>query len=165
MWYWFFKHFSFGRQKKEGFNKALTLIELLLTVAIVGTLAGIAVPLYFGHVEKQRIATASVDISNIESQIGRWMVMNGRPPNNFAEAGIPASNDPWGNPYSYLRIQGISPMPLVRRDKLTKPLNDDYDLYSSGRDGASAIQLDAGISRDDIVRANNGAFIGLASEY
>jgi general secretion pathway protein G len=34
-----------------------------------------------------------------------------------------------------------------------------------GKDGASVSPLTARASRDDIVRANNGAFVGLASDY
>ena len=45
------------------------------------------------------------------------------------------------------------------------PINSDFDLYSTGPDGASVAPLTAEPSRDDIVRANDGAFIGLASEY
>jgi general secretion pathway protein G len=43
--------------------------------------------------------------------------------------------------------------------------NTDYDLYSSGPDGASVGPLTAKASRDDILRANNGRFVGPASAY
>ena len=45
------------------------------------------------------------------------------------------------------------------------PVNSDYDLYSMGRDGKSNAPFTAKMSRDDIVRANDGQFVGLASEY
>ena len=45
------------------------------------------------------------------------------------------------------------------------PLNSDFDLYSMGPDGQTATPLTAKASRDDIVRANNGGFIGVASDY
>jgi general secretion pathway protein G len=44
-------------------------------------------------------------------------------------------------------------------------LNSDFDLYSKGRDRDSKLPLTAEASRDDIVRANNGGFIGLAKNY
>jgi len=44
-------------------------------------------------------------------------------------------------------------------------LNSDFDLYSSGEDKNSKGPLSAKESRDDIIRANNGAFIGLAEDY
>ena len=45
------------------------------------------------------------------------------------------------------------------------PLNSTYDLYSKGKDGASAGPLTAQSSGDDIIRANDGGYIGLASGY
>ena len=45
------------------------------------------------------------------------------------------------------------------------PLNTDYDLYSMGRDGKSKTPLTASESHDDIVRALDGEFVGLASEF
>ena len=45
------------------------------------------------------------------------------------------------------------------------PLNSEYDLYSKGKDGASAPALTAAASKDDIVRANDGGFVGLAINY
>jgi general secretion pathway protein G len=166
MLHWFYRHLSFSRYKKEGFNKGLTLIELLLTVAILGILSAIAVPLYTGHIGKQRNTTAITDIVNIESQIERFSSLNGRPPNNFAEAGIAPPLDPWGNAYQYLRIAGVSPTPPgIRKDHSLVPLNNDYDLYSMGADGASTPPLTGGSSWDDIIRANNGSFLDLASKY
>ena len=52
-----------------------------------------------------------------------------------------------------------------RKDKSLHPLNSDYDLYSMGPDGRSVSPLTAKASRDDIIRANNGGFIGVAEDY
>jgi general secretion pathway protein G len=52
-----------------------------------------------------------------------------------------------------------------RTDKNLVPLNSDYDLYSMGKDGESQIPLTVKISHDDIIRANDGAFVGLAIDY
>ncbi len=168
MLHWFFRHLSFGRQKEEKFNKALTLIELLLTIAIIGTLSAIAVPTYTGYMDKQRNTTAIVDIKNIESQIERFKALSGRPPDDFAEAGIAAQNDPWGRSYQYVRLQGLSQAERdakCRWDKFDKPLNDDYDLYSMGKDGQTKPKLTNKDSLDDIVRCNGGAYVGLDSAY
>lgn len=51
-----------------------------------------------------------------------------------------------------------------RKDKSLYPLNTDYDLYSMGPDGKSQTPLTAKASRNDIVRAKNGAFIGWAAD-
>ena len=71
--------------------------------------------------------------------------------------------DPWGRPYEYLNIT-LSPS-LARKDLALHPINSDFALYSKGKDGASQPPLTAATSRDDIVRANDGQFIGLASTY
>jgi general secretion pathway protein G len=72
--------------------------------------------------------------------------------------------DPWGAPYVYLNLDGV-PIGLMRKDQALVPINSDYDLYSKGPDGASVAPLTAMASRDDIVRGNNGAFIGVAADY
>ena len=45
------------------------------------------------------------------------------------------------------------------------PVNSDYDLYSMGKDKKSAAPFTAKASRDDVVRANNGGYVGLAINY
>ena len=45
------------------------------------------------------------------------------------------------------------------------PLNSTYDLYSMGKDGQSQSPLTAKASLDDVIRANDGGFIGLAAHY
>jgi general secretion pathway protein G len=53
----------------------------------------------------------------------------------------------------------------LRKDGELVPLNTDFDLYSLGPDGVSALALPAAPSHDDVVRAGNGAYIGLAVNY
>ena len=45
------------------------------------------------------------------------------------------------------------------------PLNTDYDLYSVGADGESSGPLSASKSKDDVIRALKGGYIGLASNF
>ncbi len=75
------------------------------------------------------------------------------------------ARDPWGNPYAYLNLTTTKGKGKARKDHSLVPLNSDYDLYSKGPDGQSASPLTAKSSRDDILRANNGRFIGPASQY
>lgn len=56
-------------------------------------------------------------------------------------------------------------MSKARKDRKLNPLNSDFDLYSLGKDGLSKPQLTNRDSLDDIVRANDGAFVGLAANY
>jgi general secretion pathway protein G len=146
--------------------RAFTLIELLVVMAIAGTLGAIAVPSYNGYIDKARNATAGADIVEIGLRITGFQAERGRPPNSLAEAGVTILLDPWGRPYQYLRIAGVVPEPHgLRKDHFVHPLNTDFDLYSMGKDGDSKAPLTAQASHDDIIRANNGRFVGLASEY
>ncbi len=54
---------------------------------------------------------------------------------------------------------------MPRKDRFLVPINSDYDLYSKGKDGESKAPLSPKVSHDDIIRANDGAFVGLASEF
>jgi general secretion pathway protein G len=168
MFCWFYRYFSIGRHKRERFYKALTLIELLIAMAIVGILSAIAVPVYTDYLNDTRVATAQADIANIEAQIERFRALRSRPPDTFAEASIVPPSDPWGNAYKYVRLEGLTKAEQdakCRWDKSEKPLNYDYDLYSMGKDGLTKPKLSNTESFDDIIRANSGGYIGLASEY
>jgi len=52
-----------------------------------------------------------------------------------------------------------------RKDRFLHPINSDYDLYSMGKDGESVEPLTAKKSHDDVIRANDGGFVGLAAEF
>jgi general secretion pathway protein G len=54
---------------------------------------------------------------------------------------------------------------LMRRDRNLVPLNTRFDLYSKGKDGESHPPITAQESWDDVLRANDGSFVGLASNY
>jgi general secretion pathway protein G len=53
----------------------------------------------------------------------------------------------------------------MRKDRFLVPINTFFDLYSMGKDGQSVSPLTAQASRDDVIWANDGAFIGRASDY
>ena len=73
--------------------------------------------------------------------------------------------DPWGNAYRYFNLRTVSGNGQARKDKKLAPLNSDFDLYSVGKDGESQENLGHARSRDDVVRARDGAFIGTAEEF
>ncbi len=60
---------------------------------------------------------------------------------------------------------GGPPAGQARKDRFLVPINSDYDLYSKGQDGESVAPLTAKKSQDDVVRANDGAFVGLAVNF
>ena len=147
-----------------------TLIELMIAIAIIGTLATIAVPNYIKYKEKALIASAIAEIRLIEKEIENYFADNNVYPESLNDIGKGILIDPWGNPYRYLKIAGMDPKEEGKKDKMRKdhnmvPVNSDYDLYSMGRDGESRAPFTAKHSRDDIVRANDGQYVGLASQY
>jgi len=74
--------------------------------------------------------------------------------------------DPWGNNYQYLAIEdNVKAKGNERADKNLVPINSDFDLYSNGKDGVTSRQLTSQNARDDVVRANDGRYYGLASNY
>jgi general secretion pathway protein G len=136
-----------------------TLVELLLALVIFGTLVSMAVPRYQGLIDKARIAHAIGDILAIQTAIDG----EHPPPATLAEVGYANMRDPWGNLYVYTYHGGDRG--IARKDRFMVPLNSEYDLYSKGKDGESASALTAKSSRDDIVRANDGGFVGLAVNF
>lgn len=157
-----------GRPRPRHDRNGFTVIELMLVVGILGILTAIALPAYRGYRERAQSADAATDISMIATQIGLYRNEFSDLPtqlNQAIMAQLPV--DPWGNPYQYLVIEGAHPsaMGQVRKDKNLVPINSDFDLYSMGPDGDSKPPLPAEPSRDDIIRANDGAYIGLADDY
>lgn len=143
--------------------RGFTLIELLLAVGIIGLLAALAVPSYSSYRDRINNELAIADIVTIEQSIDGFWMFNHRFPDSLAVVGQQDLRDPWGNVYTYELLS--KPKATPRMDKNLNPINSDYDLYSNGKDGKSQRQLTANYARDDIVRAANGRFVGLAAEH
>ena len=141
-----------------------TLVEMILALAILGTLLAIIRPSVHQYVERARVAKAIGDIQAIQSDLAGPELLDGQLPVTLNEIGWSGMLDPWGNPYEYLRFEGASTGDM-RRDRFLVPVNSSYDLYSRGADGKTQTQLTVTFSLDDIVRANDGGFIGLAAKF
>lgn len=152
-----------GAPKNQGF----TLVDLLIVVIILSLLAAVAVPSYKQFVVRAKNARAIGDIGSMSIEIDKFRLKNnGALPNSLAELNMDIPLDPWKNPYQYLNIEVAgSGVAGLRKDAHMNPLNSDYDLFSAGADGESRDPLSNDHSRDDIVRANNGTFIGLGEDY
>ena len=137
--------------------------DVLVALAIALMLGSFAIPAFNGYLERARVSRAVSDIGTMSLRLHQWQRSGHALPQNLGEAGITAV-DPWGRPYVYLRAADASRSQL-RKDGELVPLNSDFDLYSLGPDGVSALALPAAPSRDDVVRAANGAYIGLGANY
>lgn len=104
--------------------KGFTLIEVMVVVAILGLLAAMVVPNLIGRDEEARINKAKQDISSLENALDLYRLDNfaypstdqglealvkkpsGTPePKRYKQGGYikKLPNDPWGNPYQYLK--------------------------------------------------------------
>jgi len=177
---------------RKSCKRGFTLIEIAIVIAIIGTLSAIAVPQYFAYKKKAEIVVAITDIRMLEKQINLYVVDNeGQLPNSLDDlptmGGPP--KDPWGRPYRYLKIAGAPVVPVdpgkpaalgkpvgagapeneiaiggARKNMMDAPVNQDYDLYSMGKDGQTNFSFKAPVSWDDVVRAYEGQYVGLVSE-
>jgi general secretion pathway protein G len=122
-------------------NAGFTLIEIMAVVLIIGLLSTIVGVSIFAQVDKGRVTSASVQISNLESVLELYRMDNARYPTteqgldalinetdgakNFPPGGylqkrrIP--EDPWGNPYEY--------------EQPGQNNTHSFDLWSYGADG------------------------------
>ena len=110
-------------------QRGMTLIEIMVVVVILGTIASLVAVNVMGRLEQSRIELSKVQMSNIKQALDLFKLDNGfypdsqqglnalvaapttgRQPNNYRPDGylkdskIPA--DPWGNPYGYVN-QGV----------------------------------------------------------
>jgi general secretion pathway protein G len=131
--------FTGRRRASSGLARAFTLIELLLVLVILGTLAALVVPKFTKRPEQAKITAAHTDIANIGLMLDTFEIDCGRYPTTeegiralidqpqgltgwhgpYVERGLP--KDQWGNPYVY-RCPGQHNV-------------NSYDLYSFGPDG------------------------------
>lgn len=158
--------FIFKRLRKN--RKALMLFELLLGLLILGTLFGIGIPVYKNQLDKAKNMKAVADIRTFSVDIYAFWTDRETLPESLDDVGRGKNTDPWGRLYRYLKIEGKAKKDVKgkwRKDRFMVPINSDFDLYSMGKDRKSQAPLTSKQSRDDIVRANNGTFIGLASKF
>ena len=142
-----------------------TIVEILIVVGILGALAAIAIPKYADYRERVKVAQAIADLTAISLLINNYQLDARNYPPNLASVGNAGKLDPWGRPYVYLNLQDPKTKGQARKNKNLVPINSDFDLYSIGKDGESRAPLTAKASRDDVIRANDGGFLGLARNY
>jgi general secretion pathway protein G len=160
-----------------------TLIEILIAILIVLTLAGIAVPLTADYIHQANVTRAIAEIRGLEKEIILFETEKGYYPGgkepiisfmleSMQEIGRDRFHDPWGTPYQYRNLAqgehtGGGKPKFCRRDRSFNPLNYDFDLYSVGPDRQVPThnQITADKGADDIVRAANGRYVGEGAKF
>lgn len=145
-------------------TRGFTLIELLIVIAILAVLSVMTLNGLYRVKERARVSRAMSEIRILEKEATAYSTDKASFPAqlldiNRATALAPNTStllDPWGQPYVYT-------IPSTRTNAGPK-LNDDFDIYSKGPDtisaGGSIVD-----DEDDIIRADQGRFIGFARNY
>ena len=126
-------------------RNAFTLVEMLLVLVILATLAAIVIPKMVGRSQQAKVTAAQSQISSIEMALDAFEVDNGYYPKTgglddlinqpggapgwkgpYLAKGVPL--DPWGNPYTY--------------DYPGKHNASGYDIMSMGPDGRAGTDDD-----------------------
>jgi general secretion pathway protein G len=126
-------------------RNAFTLVEMLLVLVILATLAAIVIPKMAGRSQQAKVTAAQSQISSLQMALDAFEVDNGyypktgalddliNPPGNtpnwkgpYLVKGVPL--DPWGNPYTY--------------DYPGKHNASGYDIMSMGPDGRAGTDDD-----------------------
>ncbi len=119
-------------------NQGFTLVEMLLVLVILATLAAIVYPKFTGRTEQAKTTAAKTEIASITMALNAFEVDNGYYPKTgalgalisqpgdaqnwhgpYLEKGVP--KDPWGNEYLY--------------EYPGKHTVNGFDLSSAGPDG------------------------------
>jgi general secretion pathway protein G len=114
-----------------------TLIELLVVVVIIGLLAGLVAPRYFGQIGKSNVGVARAQLDSLGKALDQYRLDLGAYPTS--EQGLqalvvkPDGADKWQGPYLAKQVPAD---PWGKPYKYKAPGDHgDYDLYTYGADG------------------------------
>lgn len=130
------------KQVRSGF----TLIEILIAMAIVGMLIGIAGPALFNYLKSARLQTTKSNCRSISSAIDAYYLQIGKYPETLQDL-VKQPADPevaknW--PGAFLEVKGVKEVPKDAWDRpfvyrLTPGAEKEYELYSKGPEGKSKV--------------------------
>ena len=138
--------------------QGFTLVELIVVCAILGVLAMMAFPAYSAYILSTKNARTIADIRTLEKDINAFYIDKSVYPTQLSDVGRGTTLDAWGHVYVYANILG-GDAPLL--DTLGVNLNVDFDIYSVGPNGNSALVSTPVDTDDDIVRSHEGSYVGL----
>lgn len=104
------------KKNRRNLRHPFTLIEVVVVIVILVTLAGIATPMYMNHLKKANVGTAKTQIGLLDDALSAYKLDVGTYPSSlqclvtnedetekwdgpYIKPKVPL--DPWGNPYIY----------------------------------------------------------------
>src|SRR4051812_493875 len=117
--------------------RGFTLIELVIVLAIAALVLAMTVPMVNNYIERGRISTAVSDLAEMSKVIRDYEKKKGVLPDSLDDVTSynGSRTDPWGYAYQYFNLRTAHGNGQARQDKILRPLNSDFDLYSIGPDG------------------------------
>jgi general secretion pathway protein G len=141
-----------------------TLLELLMALGVLAVLLSLAVPAWTGYRNKAKSLQAGQEIALMATVIEGFRNERGAYPDSLDDVQLGGRQDPWGRAYRYYNVEKRG-RGGARKDRALNPINTDFDLSSAGADGETHGQVSHRRSADDILRANNGRFVGLGADF
>ena len=137
-----------------------TLIELLVVVVIIGLLAGLVAPRYFGQIGKSNVSVTKAQVENFGKALDQYRIDTGSYPTTGqglqALVTKPDGVDKWQGPYLAKQVPAD---PWGRAYRYKSPGDHgDYDLSSYGADG----QPGGSGENADIMSWDSGSSAGAA---
>lgn len=115
-------------RRRQGF----TLVEILLVVAILGILAGVAVVSLKGRTKSASISATRTSIKAIQTAIDTYEVDNGAYPANIQALLTKTSENNWNGPYIK---DGRTPKDAWGTEFGYSIKGESYEIRSAGPDG------------------------------
>lgn len=151
---------------KRSSQAGYTITELMIVIALVALLSSFAIPAFNGYIDDAKVSSAVGDMGRIVLEIEKYRTNNNdQLPPTLGDLNLDSIKDPWDKNYKYVPVTDPGDLSAMRQKPGVGTLNRDYDLLSRGPDGMSARNITKSKALDDIIRANNGAYMGLAEDY
>jgi len=104
-------------------NRGFTLVELMITVAVIAILATIALPSTLSQRQRGEVAEALRMADTIREDVTNYYIRNLSFPSNNSEAGVPEPEFLIGNNVTKIEIEDGA-IHITLGNKVSKPLQD-----------------------------------------